>query len=169
VVNSRARKYPKRPPAALVEEWLAQVEATEALIARRPDDALRVRYESLATEPEATMRSICAFLGLRFEPDMLLYETHEHHPLGGNTGTQSVVARAGEPDAPDSGGFAAVPARSRGYYGSLRGGFRLDLRWREELDAELLRTFEARAGAVNEPFRWGSAVGVPGANEGGSR
>lgn len=166
VVNSRARKYPKRPPEALVEEWLAQVEATQALIAERPDEALGVRYEAFATEPEATVRQICAFLGLPFEPDMLRYETHQHHPLGGNTGTQSVVARAGEQDAPGAGAFAAVPTRSRDYYGSLAGGFRLDLRWKEEISDELLRTFEALAGTVNAPFGWDAA---PGPSEGTER
>lgn len=159
VVNSRARKYPERAPAALVEEWLAQVSATEALIAERPDAALGVRYEALATEPEATFRETCVFLGLPFEPDMLRYETHEHHPLGGNTGTQSVVARAGEPDTRKGGAFAAVPTRSRDYYGSLSSGFRLDLRWREEISRELLDVFETEAGAVNEPFRWDALEG----------
>lgn len=150
VVNSRVRKYPDEDPAAIVDAWLAQVRATEALIAERPDGALRVRYEELATEPERVVRRVCGFLGLDYAADMLRYEAHEHHPLGGNTGTQSVVARAGEVE----GTLARVPARSQTYYESLEGGFRLDLRWQRELPDAARRVFEERAGEANEAFRW---------------
>jgi hypothetical protein len=149
VVNSRLRKY-GLAPAAAIDEWLAQVRATEALLAERPGDVIRVRYEELATAPEATVRRLCDALSLAYEPDMLRYEARAHHPLGGNTGTQSVVARAGQVAAP----LAAIPERSRGYYEGLSGGFRLDLRWQRELSEEVRRLFEERAGSVNEPFRW---------------
>ncbi|MBZ0120962.1 MAG: sulfotransferase [Sandaracinaceae bacterium] len=150
VINSRARKYKRHDARELVDEWIEQIEATEALVAAAPQETLRVRYEQLATEPEATVREVCAFLELPFEPEMLRYEAHAHHPLGGNTGTQSVVARV----ASTLRTLAEVPERSRTYYESIRGGFRLDLRWKEELSPELLRLFEERAGSLNEPFRW---------------
>lgn len=149
VINSRLRKYGLDPRRA-IDEWLAQVEATEALLAERPEEVLRVRYEELATAPAPTARRLCEALGLAFEPGMLRYEEREHHPLGGNTGTQSVVARAGGREAP----LAAVPGRSREYYEGLRGGFRLDRRWRTELPEAVAALFEERAGAVNEPYRW---------------
>lgn len=150
VVNSRLRKYRGSDPGELVDHWVQQIRATEALIAERPEDALRVRYEALATEPEATLRSVCAFLGLSFEERMLHYEQGEHHPLGGNAGTQSVVARAAHADD----ALVSVPARSRDFYAPIEGGFRLDLRWRDELPAAVRTLFEERAGAVNEPYRW---------------
>lgn len=151
VVNSRVRKYPDRDPVEHVREWAAHVAATDALVRERPEDALEVRYERLATEPEATVRRVCAFLGLAYDPAMLAYERHEHHPLGGNTGTQSVVARAkGAP-------MVKVPARSADFYGGLRGGFALDLRWRDELPSEVLRAFEAHAGELDARFRWDAA------------
>ncbi|HJL17148.1 MAG TPA: sulfotransferase [Sandaracinaceae bacterium LLY-WYZ-13_1] len=153
VVNSRVRKYPDEDPAAVIDAWLAQVEATRALLAERPGDALTVRYEALATEPEPVVRRVCEHLGLDFEPAMLRYETHEHHPLGGNTGTQSVVARAAKVDTP----LAKVPARSRSYYAGLGGGFRLDRRWERELPDAVRALFERRAGEVNEAFRWEGA------------
>ena len=150
VVNSRLRKYPRRDPSEVVDHWLSQLDQTEALAAERPWNTMRVRYEELATKPEATLRPVCAFLGVEFDGAMLRYETHEHHPLGGNTGTQSVVARATDIDSD----LAQVPVRSRSYYEPLRGGFRLDLRWREELRANALAIFEARAGSRNAPFAW---------------
>lgn len=147
VVNSRLRKY-GADPIAIVDEWIAQVRATEALVSEHPDTCMRVRYEALATEPEKTIERVCAFLDLPFEPEMLRYEKKLHHPLGGNTGTQSVVARAMEAE----GGLAEVPHRSRAFYESLEGGFRLDLRWQTELPTEVLRLFEDRAGRDNAPF-----------------
>lgn len=150
VVNSRLRKYPDRTPRQIVDAWVEQIRSTEALLAERPGSGLRIRYEELATEPDRVVRDVCTFLGLEFEPSMLRYERMEHHPLGGNTGTQSVVARASEVD----GSLSRVPARSRAYYGALGGGFRLDLRWKTELPAEVLRVFEQRAAVVNGPFRW---------------
>lgn len=150
VVNSRLRKHPDHDPVALVDRWLAQIDETEALARERPDDTMRVRYEELATRPEATLRRVCAFLGLAFDEAMLRYESHRHHPLGGNTGTQSVVARAAAIES----GLARVPERSRAYYEDLRGGFQIDLRWRDELPADVRHLFERRAGAQNKPFRW---------------
>ena len=152
VVNSRVRKYPDEDPAEVVDAWLQQIAATEALVAERPGDARLVRYERLATEPEATVREICAFLDLPFEPAMLDYHRVRHHPLGGNTGTQSVVARAQDADS----AFAEVPERSADYYGSLQRGFRLDERWRVELPDEVRSVFEARAAAQNAPYVWES-------------
>lgn len=40
-----------------------------------PSRALQVRYEELVCQPEATIRRVCAFLELPFEPAMLLPET----------------------------------------------------------------------------------------------
>jgi hypothetical protein len=150
VVNSRLRKYADEDPARVIDAWIEQVERTEALAAERPSDVIRVRYEVLATEPEATLRRIAASLGLAFEPAMLRYEQAEHHPLGGNTGTQSVVARAGNA----AGELVKVPERGRSFYAPLEHGFHLDLRWREELPESVQRLFDERAGKVNEPFRW---------------
>ncbi|MGF1467992.1 MAG: sulfotransferase [Sandaracinaceae bacterium] len=155
VVNSRLRKDRGADPDDLIRRWRARIEATRALVAEHPDRSLEVRYEALATEPRATVRRICAFLGLDFDERMLSYEAADHHPLGGNTGTQSVVARAaGLPDT-----LAEVPDRSRSYYQPLRRGFRLDLRWRDELPGAVRARFEELAGEVNAPFRW--EVGGP--------
>lgn len=153
VVNSRVRKYPDEDPIAVVDGWATQIRETRAFLEERPDDWMLLRYERLATEPEASVREVCAFLGLPFEPDMLRYHEREHHPLGGNTGTQSVVARATEVEDP---AFASVPERSRGYYESLKGGFRLDTRWKTELPQAVRDVFDARAGDLNAPFRWES-------------
>lgn len=39
----------------------------------RRDDVLPVSYDALVTEPEATMRAVCAFLGCRFKPSFIAH------------------------------------------------------------------------------------------------
>lgn len=49
-----------------------------------PGDVLEVRYEDLVTSPEQTLRTICTFLGIEFDPSMLDYHqqgTQEYNPI----------------------------------------------------------------------------------------
>lgn len=61
------------------KRWLKDVRAGVQLKAHYPDDVMEVRYEDLVIEPEATLKQVCAFLALVYDPVMLMY--HE-------TGTQ---------------------------------------------------------------------------------
>lgn len=54
-----------------VAEWLASVRLARCNEERYPDRYRAVRYESLATEPEAGMREICAFVDEPYVPEML--------------------------------------------------------------------------------------------------
>ena len=55
---------------------------TRRLLAAHPH--LFVRYEDLATDPEATVRRILEWLGLEFEPAQLRWTDFDHHHLSGN-------------------------------------------------------------------------------------
>lgn len=55
--------------------WLRDVSAGMKLKQDFPDDVLAVRYEDLVLQSESTLRTICAFLNLAFEPGMMDY----HH------------------------------------------------------------------------------------------
>jgi hypothetical protein len=152
VINSRLRKYPDRDPAAQIEDWLAQMAAAEALTDTFGDQAMRLRYEDLATEPERVTRALAAFIGAAWTPDMVDFESRRYHLLGGNSGTQYLAAR----DQGIQGPAASLNARSRAYYAGHGQGIRLDLRWRTELAAEHAALFEHMAGAVNAPLAWGA-------------
>jgi len=52
-------------------EWLASARLAVANRDRDPDRYLIVRYESLATDAERTVREICAFIDEPFAPEML--------------------------------------------------------------------------------------------------
>jgi hypothetical protein len=51
--------------------WLYSVGLAQRNLQRYPDRYKIVRYETLVTQPEATIRAVCEFLGEEFEPAML--------------------------------------------------------------------------------------------------
>jgi hypothetical protein len=152
VVNSRIRKYPDRDPEAQIRDWVDKMARSEALFDRFDGPKIRVRYEELATSTQDVARAICALAGLDFDPQMLRYSRGDHHVLGGNSGTQFIVARE-QLDDPDA-AFVSLNGRTRGYYENHPGGIELDLRWREELSAPHLALFEKLASRANESFKW---------------
>lgn len=152
VINSRLRKYPDRPAEDQIDQWMRQIEKSETLFASFDGPRLRVRYEELATEPAATAAALCELLDISYEPGMLDFQGHDHHPLGGNNGTQYLVARARYRDPAKA--FVTLGDRSRDYYREHDDTIRLDLRWKQEMSAENLALFEKRAGRFNEPLAW---------------
>jgi hypothetical protein len=149
VVNSRLRKYPDRDPATQITEWMEQIEAARALAENFPGPVLNLAYEELATRPEETARLLAAFIGASFTPSMLAFSSREHHPLGGNNGTQFLAARG------QQGGVGLEPgARSAAYYRDHPGAIRLDLRWKDEFAPDHAALFEQMAGALNQSMKW---------------
>ena len=71
---------------AATGRWLRSVRAARRNVQRYPDRYRIVRYEDLARSPEATMRSVCEFLGVPFAREMLSMDaTPEHRDNGGNS------------------------------------------------------------------------------------
>lgn len=152
VINSRVRKYPDEPPRAHVDAWVEQIRQAIEFYENLSHPKLAVRYERLASEPEATTRRICEFLEIEFIPSMLEFYVHEHHPLGGNNGTQFMVAR--HQGTNDERPYTGLAARGRDYYQGHSPGIRLDLRWKHELEPGIAALFEQVAGDLNTPYRW---------------
>jgi hypothetical protein len=60
-----------------VDIWITAERLWDELLAKiTPDRWLEVRYERLVADTEAELRRVCAFLGVKFDPDMLRY--HEN-------------------------------------------------------------------------------------------
>lgn len=154
VINSRLRKYPEKDPDLLIRDWLNKIEKTYDLLKNHSGKQIIVRYEELATNPEKVVREICHAGQIEYHPEMLEFYRHEHHPLGGNNGTQFLVARAQFND-PDQ-AFVRLGERSNQYYSSHTTGITLDLRWKTEMKPEHLKRFEELAGGVNREMRWES-------------
>jgi hypothetical protein len=98
------------------------------------------------------MQQICNFLGLEYQPKMLNYADCEHHVLGGNDGTQFLVAQAQRDRLQNS--FVQLSERNRYYYENHSSGIALDLRWKHELDPAIAQLFEEIAGQDNQELRW---------------
>lgn len=62
--------------------WLGYNAIADAFIAQHPEICHRVRYETLTESPERVVRDITDFLGERFEPAMLDYQSWPHTGSG---------------------------------------------------------------------------------------
>ncbi len=121
---------------ACAEDWARRLAQTLELGARARH-YFEVRYEHLIAAPEETLRTICAFLDLRFEPAMLSYHRRaaarldEHQARYAADGTL-VISKA---ERVRNQRFVTEPPR-------------LDRveRWRKELTPDELRRFDAVAG-----------------------
>jgi Sulfotransferase family len=121
---------------ACAEDWVRRVDRTRA-IGHRLSHYLEVRYETLVTAPDATLRTICNFLDLAFEPGLLRYHERagsrlDEHEARYTPDGRLVISKAErrhnqrfvmEPPQPDRIG-----------------------RWRQEATTDELRRFEAVAG-----------------------
>lgn len=66
--------------------WLYSVELAKRNLARYPTRYKIVRYESLTSQPEATLGEICAFLDEAYDPEMLRFVGAEEFRIrGGNS------------------------------------------------------------------------------------
>lgn len=153
VVNSRLRKYPDRDPAEQIQAWVDKMATSQALFDAFDGPKMRIRYEDLAENTEATLKALCDLIGLDYQPAMANFAAVEHHVLGGNSGTQFIAARSRYEDLGDA--FVSLGSRTRDYYENHSGEIELDLRWMQEMKPEHRALFEQMAATANAPFRWG--------------
>jgi hypothetical protein len=118
------------------EDWAARIERTRTLGARVPS-YLEIRYESLVTMPEETLREVCRFLDLEFDPSMLAYHVRagvrlEEHEARYAPDGRLVISKE---DRRGNQRFVMEPPRPE------RIG-----RWKTELAPPELMRFEAVAG-----------------------
>jgi len=103
---------------------LAQKRLKQALA---PGHLKTLRYEDLATDTGSTLREICEFLGLPFEPQMVDLSKGVRHVVNGN--------------------HKATFSRAQGVC--------LDERWRQGLSASELAFFERKGGSLNNRLGYG--------------
>jgi len=160
VANSLLRKFPERGMAAIAKGWVRGTQQRERYFRAFPRHRrLQLAYEQLATDPEGVINSVCDWLDIRYEPEMLRYWQHDHHPVAGNLGARSLIFKYREQF---DGGLAAYWSQinegdrytNQAHYDELGMAIKLDLRWRHELSREQLDIFDTVAGAVNRPYAY---------------
>jgi hypothetical protein len=152
VINSRIRKCPEEDIKEAINGWKERIIQTQELYRNFKGNKIKIKYENLATDTESVTRTLCNFLEIDYQPQMLQYYQHEHHPLGGNSGTQSLVAKAQNKNIEEF--LLKIPERYRDYYQNHGLEINLDMRWRQEIDPKVERLFEEMAGKENEEFKW---------------
>jgi Sulfotransferase family len=83
VVNSYLRKYGDFRIA--LRRWAGpSVLAFHLRRKFKQSSWLQLRYEELASKPEETLKAVCSFVGVNFEPEMLAYRGKPYFGVGGN-------------------------------------------------------------------------------------
>jgi hypothetical protein len=138
VVLSRARKSRRPKPVGLAaKRWKRRVIAT-----RNRSESVRhyteIRFEDLVTDTEPTLRRVCDFVELDFDPAMLAY--HEHASERLDEIERELPARRGRHEL-DAEPRIAAHARASDPPASERVAA-----WRAEMSPEDVEAFEAEAG-----------------------
>ena len=137
-VRWRIKRAGKRPPMErLAKRWVKAVTGARKQGSRLPH-YLEIRYEDLIAETEPTLRRICDFVELRFDPGMLSYHEGAAERLAEIDQTlpetDDRVALAGSERLSKHEMATKPPERDRIFA------------WRGEMSEEDLATFEAIAG-----------------------
>ena len=98
---------------------------------------IRLRYEEFATNPEAITRTLCDWLTIGFQPDMLRYWQHQHHTISGNSGTRASVQKYQS---------EAQPKQSF--------GIKLNQKWRKVLSSDQIAAFYQATDSMNQRYEW---------------
>ncbi|MBN1217183.1 MAG: sulfotransferase [Candidatus Lokiarchaeota archaeon] len=152
VFNSQQRKYKNINPNELIEKWIIHVRSTNSFYDTFEGKKIKIHYEELSLKPEETVKKLCNFLEISYEESMIQYYLHKHHPLGGNTGTQYLIIKA-QDDVKENTPIK-LSERNKYYYSDHPLEIKLDLRWKKELNKDLKKLFEIKAGSLNESFQW---------------
>lgn len=143
VVNSRIRKYSQQQPEEHIKKWQQQMAMSNELYDSFRGAKMEVLYHELTARPEETIQKICQFFSIPYEPQMLAFYNQEHHPLGGNNGTQSLLDQARKTLATE------LTGAKKEYFANHPQAIKHDSRWKQQLTAENLQLFETLAGSTN--------------------
>jgi len=150
VTNSYLRKYPHWDIEELSHDWIKKHQERQFFLSDLPDKwKLEVRYEKLATDPLEATKAVCAFIGIEFKQDMLMYWKHDHHDISGNEGAYSFIDKYKGVEKSRS-----MEKQKKDFYNESDLAIRLDLRWKREMPLEYVEKFNLIAGQLNKPYEW---------------
>lgn len=148
VINSRLRKQTDSSYTDIVQQWIMQVQDTNRIYNEFDGFKTIVPYHKLTKEPERVLRELCNVLNIGYEDRMLHFYEEEHHPLGGNNGTQFLLNRVREKEA-----LPHKVGMKKAYFASHPQKVKHDNRWKLELPEEARLVFAKLASELNESFR----------------
>lgn len=150
VANSYLRVFPKLTISEFSQRWVSQIQEQKSFYDKFPGDKkMVVRYEELATNPQAVLERVCQLLAIEFTPEMIEYWRHDHHHIVGSRGTNALILKYRGQQL--SQGVQKVHGN---YYQDTDLAIKFDLRWKKEFAAEKLEVFNKIAGELNKPYEW---------------
>ncbi len=130
------------------ELWMNRINEEHKFFDGFAGKKLRLRYEEFATNTEDTLKNLCAWLDLDFQPDMVNYWKHEHHTISGNSGTHALIDKYQDSLPKQSAVVQAKPAAEKEF------SIRLDQRWQTKLSSEQIAAFYRSTGNMNKIYEW---------------
>ncbi|HEY7487370.1 MAG TPA: sulfotransferase [Streptosporangiaceae bacterium] len=109
VVASWWRARPRYTEQEVVDSVLAYMTAVQDARSELPGTT--VRYEDLVADPEAMTKKLCTFLGVDWEPEMLVYGRAEGRSFKAGLGDWSDRIRSGRVQVTDITEHAEIPPR----------------------------------------------------------
>lgn len=76
-----------------IKSWKRKSQKSEVFYDSFSGNKISLRYEDLAKYPQETISTICDFLKIDFQEQMMEFWKHEHHHIAGNTGTKSLILK----------------------------------------------------------------------------
>lgn len=114
-------------------------------------EKIRLRYEKFATETEETLKDLCEWLDIGFQPEMVNYWQHQHHEISGNSGTHSLIRKYQNLESTPSVSDTQLPI-SRHEERDFR--IQLDQQWRTKLSTEQIAEFYETTNGLNKAYEW---------------
>jgi len=146
VINSLMRKYKDKQLEEVAYEWISQVEKINDFYAKFSGPKLQVRYEDLASQPEKVIPDICQWMEIDYEPTQLNFWEHEHHHIGGNAGTKSLLTKF------QYNKMVSAGDKEKSYYKEHSLSIQLDERWKQELSVDQISGIEKIINPHNKKF-----------------
>ena len=130
------------------ELWMNRINNEHRFFDNFSGKKLALRYEEFATHTESTLKNLCAWLDLDFQPDMVNYWKHEHHTISGNSGTHALISKHQESTSEQSATIQTKPKAEKEF------SIRLDKRWQTKLSSEQIAAFYNSTNNLNKAYEW---------------
>ena len=117
---------------------------------------IRLRYEEFATQPEQTATTLCKWLGLPFQPDMLNYWKHQHHTISGNSGTRASVQKYQKQNTQSQLDKVEAKEKAKASKSQVNKApeIKLNIRWDKTLSQDQIAAFYKATNNMNRVYEW---------------
>lgn len=156
VVASDLRKHAQygMTPLKSIRSWKKSMSKKRRKVMKMPaDQRMLLHYENLRSETENYLENVCDFLGMSYDPKMLLFHEKDHCFVGGNLGPAIQVAAYHNREVPlpplEQHQKIQANRTDKAQYLEQKPQEYTDNRWQTSLTDKQLRLFALLAGRFN--------------------